>query len=131
MAIITVSSLLGSGRSTVARPLAERLGYAFVDKEAIFAAAEDYGWLKRSLAKMDERHVSFWERSEADRRNYLTLVEGIITDFARRDNVIIVGRGGGSLEDLAAFNETNAALTYSSASISGGHFPRVQFTRRR
>jgi len=93
MAIITVSSLLGSGRSTVARPLSERLGYVFVDKEAIFAAAEDYGWLKRSLAKMDERHVSFWERSEADRRNYLTLVEGIITDFARRDNVIIVGRG--------------------------------------
>lgn len=94
MAIITVSTQLGSGRSTVARPLAERLGYSYADKEAIFAAAEDYGWLKRSLEKMDERHVSFWERSEADRRNYLTLVEGIITDFARRDNVVIVGRGG-------------------------------------
>ena len=94
MAIITISSLLGSGRSTVARPLAEKLNYAYVDKEAIFAAAEDYGWLKRSLAKLDERHVSFWERSQADLRNYLTLVEGIITDFASHDNVIIVGRGG-------------------------------------
>jgi cytidylate kinase len=94
MAIITISSQLGSGRGTIAKPLAERLGYSYADKEAIFAAAENYGWLKKSLAKMDERHVGFWERSEADRRNYLTLVEAILTDFARGGNVIIVGRGG-------------------------------------
>lgn len=94
MAIITISSLMGSGRGTIVKPLAEKLGYSYVDKEAIFAAAESYGWLKQSLAKMDERHVTFWERSEADRRNYFTLVEAIITDFSRRDRVIIVGRGG-------------------------------------
>ena len=93
MAIITISSLSGSGRTKIAKPLAERLGYSHVDKEAIFAAAESYGWLKKSLTKMDERHVGFWERSEADRRNYLTLVEAIITDFARGDKVVIVGRG--------------------------------------
>ena len=94
MAIITISSLLGSGRTDIAKPLSEQLGYSYVDKEAIFGAAESYGWLKKSLAKMDERHVGFWERSEADRRNYLTLVEAIITDFARGDRVIIAGRGG-------------------------------------
>lgn len=94
MAIVTISTLLGSGRSTIARPLAERLGYFYVDKEAIFASAEHYGWLKGSLPKMDERRISFWERSEGDRRNYLILVEAIITDFARKDNVIVVGRGG-------------------------------------
>ncbi|MDH7499990.1 MAG: cytidylate kinase family protein [candidate division NC10 bacterium] len=93
MAIITISSLSGSGRTEIAKPLAEKLGYSYVDKEAIFAAAESYGWLKKSLAKMDERHVGFWERSEADRRNYLTLVEAIITDFARKNQVVIVGRG--------------------------------------
>jgi cytidylate kinase len=74
--------------------LSEKLGYSYVDKEAIFTAAENYGWLKKSLDKLDERHVGFWERSEADRRNYLTLVEAILTDFARGNNVIIVGRGG-------------------------------------
>jgi len=94
VAIVTISSQIGSGRTEIARPLAEELGYAYVDKEAIFAAAEGYGWLRRSLDKMDERRVGFWERSEAERRHYLILVEAILTDFARQDRVVIVGRGG-------------------------------------
>jgi exodeoxyribonuclease VII large subunit len=77
--------------------------------------------LKIILGKFENMHVLIYPVRVQGERACDEVVEGI--DFFNREDevdVIIVGRGGGSLEDLACFNEERLARA-----IYGSHIPIV------
>jgi hypothetical protein len=111
MAVVTVSRLHGVGGREFGRALANELGYAYIDKELLgFIAAK---------AGASEDTVSFYEgtapgpaqlfRDFCHRKYpgtrpeimdpvcYADVLRAVIEDLARRDRVVIVGRGGQSI----------------------------------
>ena len=58
MAVVTISSEMGSGAPEIAMGLAQRLKYRFVDREVITEAARRYGLVEAKLADLDERKPS-------------------------------------------------------------------------
>jgi cytidylate kinase len=111
MAVVTISRLHGVGGREFGHTLADELGYAYIDKELLgFIAAK---------AGTSEDAVSFYEgtapgpaqlfrdfchrkypgtRPEImDPACYADVLRAVIEDLARRDRVVIVGRGGQSI----------------------------------
>ncbi len=94
MAVITVSRQMGSLGTEMAQVLAERLQYEYVDKEKIGKALATYGLPEPELEKFDEKKPPFWDSWQVQRKKFLHFLEAVIYDFARKGNVVIVGRGG-------------------------------------
>ena len=94
MAVITVSRQVGSLGTEMAQILAERLQYEYVDKEKIGKALAAYGLPELELEKFDEKKPPFWDSWQVQRKKFLHFLEAVIYDFARKGNVVIVGRGG-------------------------------------
>ncbi len=94
MAVITVSRQVGSLGTEISRILAERLQYEYVDKEKIGKALATYGLPEPDLEKFDEKKPPFWDSWQIQRKKFLHFLEAAIYDFARKGNVVIVGRGG-------------------------------------
>ncbi len=59
---ITVSRQLGSGGSELGQRLACRLGFAFLDRQALQQAAQELGMSEDELAHREERIQNFWVR---------------------------------------------------------------------
>ncbi|MFQ5895695.1 MAG: cytidylate kinase family protein [Nitrospinota bacterium] len=98
MAVLSVSRELGSGGDAVAERLARELGYTLLNHEEFSQAAERYGLLKGELEKVDERRPGFIDRFFRERQAvYLDLVQAIVYEYALRDRVVILGRGGNFL----------------------------------
>ena len=97
MAVITVSRQVGSLGTEMAQILAERLQYEYVDKEKIGKALATYGLPEPELEKFDEKKPPFWDSWQVQRKKFLHFLEAVIYDFARKGNVVIVGRGGQAL----------------------------------
>ncbi len=95
MAVLAISRQRGSEGSIIARALAERLSYRYVDKDALVQEARKYGLAEtRKLPpEIEEKAPSFWERLNEERQRYQILLRAIILDFAEQDNVILAGRG--------------------------------------
>lgn len=96
MAVITVSREYGSGGETLARSVARRLGYHFVDKEFIGALLSQYG-----LVEFDREYdqiPGFWEKFNAyrgQRRDQMVnMLNQVLGAVARHGNVVILGRSG-------------------------------------
>jgi cytidylate kinase len=94
MSLITISRQLGSLGSEIAQALGEKLNYEYVDKAKIERALSDYGLYAAVVEKFDEKKPPFWESFQIQRRKFLHSLEAVIYDFARKGNVIILGRGG-------------------------------------
>jgi cytidylate kinase len=95
MSTITISRQLGSLGTEVAREVAEKLNYEYVDKEKIGKMlATDFGFGAPDLEKFDEKKPPFWDFLSVQRRKYLHSIQAAIYDFARKGQVVIVGRGG-------------------------------------
>jgi cytidylate kinase len=94
MAIITISRQLGSLGTEVAQGLAEKFHYEYVDKEKIAEALAPFGLLAPDMEMFDEKKPSLWYSFQLQRKKFLHSLEAVIYDFARKGNVIIVGRGG-------------------------------------
>ncbi len=99
MAVVTMSSELGSEGEQIARALAERLGARLVDPPALFDAVRDYDApnLRPNVPELAERAPTLWERLNEERRRYSVLLRAVIYRFADEDNCVIVGHGGGML----------------------------------
>jgi len=95
MPVITVSRQDGSEGDLVARMVAERLGFVFLDRAAMLSAAQQEGVAinKALVPEIDEKKPSFWERLDEERRRYNLLLRYLVYDFARRDRCVIVGHG--------------------------------------
>lgn len=95
MAILTVSRELGSGGSQIGQNVALSLGYVYLDKERILQEISAKGEKWETWAKdMDEQCPSVWEKYDWSFRGFDALIQRIILQFALRDNVVILGRGG-------------------------------------
>jgi len=94
MSTITISRQVGSLGTEIARGVAEKLNYEYVDKEKIGNALADFGFGGSDLEKFDEKKPPFWDSLMIQRTKYLHSIQAAIYDFARKGQVVIVGRGG-------------------------------------
>jgi cytidylate kinase len=100
MAVITISRHPGSLGDTIARALADRLGYRLVERGELIRVAEriggtDVAWDR--APELRERSPSFWERLNEERRRYASVLRRATTQLAEEGDVVIVGLGGGQL----------------------------------
>jgi cytidylate kinase len=94
MAIVTVSRQAGSLGTEIARAVASKLQYEYLDKEKIEKALLDCGLPMPEVEKFDEKKPPFWVSWQIQSRRFLHAIQAVVYDFARRGNTVIVGRGG-------------------------------------
>jgi cytidylate kinase len=94
MAIVTISHEMGTDGTGIGKTLAGSLGYHFIDQELISDAARRYGLIEQKLTQLDERKPSLFERFAAETRQYITVIQTVLYEFAENDDVVIMGRGG-------------------------------------
>ena len=94
MSIITISHEMGAGGPEIGQQVAERLGYKYVDHELISETAHRYGLLEEKLEHLDETKPSLFERFDAETRRYITAMQTALYEFADKDRVVLMGRGG-------------------------------------
>ena len=100
--VITISREFGSGGRTIGKQVADKLGYAFYDKELIEAVAEKTGFSKDYIKERGEYSpsasafsYSFMGRSRdgLSTDDYLFSVQRkVILELAEAGNCVIVGR---------------------------------------
>jgi len=98
MAILTVSREFGSDGEEIARTIAHDMGYILVDRKIILDDMKQAGkqWGEYG-EQFDERSPSLWERHDWSFRGYVALSQSIILEYAAKDNVVLIGRGGNFL----------------------------------
>ncbi len=94
MSVITISRQLGSLGTQTARAMAEELNYEYVDKDRIAEALKNYGLSTFEVETLDEKTPPFWDYMSMQKKKFLHIIRELIHGFARKDNVVIVGRGG-------------------------------------
>ena len=94
MSVITISRQLGSLGTEIAQAVAVRFNYQYVDKEKIGKALADCGLPKIEIEKLDEKNPPFWDSWLIDRKRFFHYIQMVVYDFAQKNNVVIVGRGG-------------------------------------
>jgi cytidylate kinase len=94
MAILTISHQMGAGGPEIGMALGQRLGYHYVDQELIQDAVRRYGLAEDKASHLDESKPTLFERFDAETRHYITVLQTTLLEFAERDNVILMGRGG-------------------------------------
>jgi cytidylate kinase len=92
--MITISRQLGSLGTEIAREVAKKLNYEYVDKEKIGKILADFGFGAPEVEKFDEKKPPFWDFLLIQRTKFLHSIQATIYDFARKGQVVIVGRGG-------------------------------------
>ena len=100
--IITIGRQFGSGGRDIGKLTAEKLGFAFYDRDLISIAAEKSGMSKAVLTEADEKAASPWvyaaigqsgQTSFLPTNDTLFAVQSqIILDIAKTENAVIVGR---------------------------------------
>ena len=94
MHFITFSRKMGTNGSEVARRVAEQLGYAFYDTEAIENTAQEMGFLK-DVKEIDEKAPSLFQRFFSQKTEvYLDRLHSVLYELASRGNAVFLGRGG-------------------------------------
>ena len=111
--VITISRQMASGGAYIGHLLAKKLGYKYVEREILHAAAKELGVDISELSKLDERHAGFIEnlmksfvfgtpeasyippsRRPVYDQELFEAESKIIRAIADRYNAVIVGRGG-------------------------------------
>lgn len=100
--IITISREFGSGGRTIGREVAEKLGYAYYDRELIEKTAEETGFSEAFIEKYGEHSpgktvfsYAFFGRTEKgmSMQDYIWLEQcRIIRELAEKEPCVIVGR---------------------------------------
>ena len=94
MSVITISRQLGSLGTEIAQAVAAHLHYQLVDKEVIGEALAVCGVPKMEVERLDEKSPPFWDSWSASCKKFFQTLQMTVYDFAHRNNVVIVGRGG-------------------------------------
>jgi cytidylate kinase len=95
MAILTISREFGSGGREIGRTVAQLLNYEYIDKENILADIRAKGKKWEEWGKnLDEHCPTIWEKYDWSFRGFSSVIQRLILDYALRDKVVILGRGG-------------------------------------
>ncbi len=101
MAIISISRQVAALGDEIATALADKTGYAFIDRKQIEKRIVELGFPQAKLSKYDERKPGFFASLVKDRDEYLNYLQYAILDEADKGNCILIGRGSFSiLEDI-------------------------------
>ena len=94
MHFITFSRELGSNGGEVAKKVADKLGYRFIDTGAIDKKAREMGFLE-SVEQIDEKAPSFLKRVFSQQPNInLARLKSIIYELGKQGDTVFLGRGG-------------------------------------
>jgi cytidylate kinase len=99
MAILTISRQYGSLDRENSQAMARVWHYEYVDRRKIIfedMAAQGADWEKFGR-EFDEHYPNVWERFDRSFKGFVTLGQSIILNYALKDNVMIIGRGGNFL----------------------------------
>jgi cytidylate kinase len=98
MAVLTISRTYQSGGHEIGKAVARQTGFDFIDKDRIFSDLKSLGekW-GHAFEELDEVTPSLWEKNDWQYRGYIALIECIILDYARKDRVVLLGRGANFL----------------------------------
>jgi cytidylate kinase len=96
---VTIAREYGSGGRLIGRHLADKLGFAFYDKELIALAAEESGFHEDFIETMESRKASGFLYNIYMTYNELPIQEqvfiaqsNVIKDIAERESCVIIGR---------------------------------------
>lgn len=114
--IITISREFGSGGREIGKRLADKLGYAYYDKEIITAIAKETGMTEEYINNISEKVLypyafqfarSFVTSStfQSNQTEVLVAQQKILKEIAKKGNCIIVGRGANVI--LKEYNPMN------------------------
>ncbi len=94
MGVITISREFSSGGESVARLVADKLGFFLVDHREIAAGLESYGitGYPPLMDNRDDRKVSYQEQREEINR-YLYALKSYLREMAGKQSLVIMGRG--------------------------------------
>ncbi len=95
MAVITISREFGSYSETIIKRVAELCAIPLVDKAILADLLTKYGLLDFE-SFYDSEH-NFIDRFDTKNDTYIKMMNQALLAFAKRDNLIILGRGGFSL----------------------------------
>lgn len=103
--VITISRETGSGGHTIGKLLAEKLGYAFYDKEIVASAAKEMGIDKKLILENGENMsdqdyidrksglIPHYKQPDVPYEEIKEAQDKVIRSIADKGNCIIVGRG--------------------------------------
>jgi cytidylate kinase len=97
MAILSISREYGSGGREIGKAVARAADYDFVDKDHILKDLKAAGKKWQHLEEFDEVQPTIWEKYDTEYRGFIALIESTILEYAVRDRVVILGRGGNFL----------------------------------
>lgn len=98
MAVIAINHQIGSRGVELARLLAERLGYRFLERDDIVSeASRVYGVDPKHFLIVDERQPHFWERSKVETERLLWFLRAVLLKQMAADRVVYVGSSGAHL----------------------------------
>jgi cytidylate kinase len=98
MAVLTISRQLGSIDKDITQTMARLWNYEYIDRRKILEDMSAQGSQWEEFGKeFDEHYPSIWERFDRSFTGFVILSQSIILNYALKDNVIIVGRGGNFL----------------------------------
>ena len=113
MAVVTITRQFGSGGSSVAKLVAQALGWAVIDNEFVDEVAQRAGLPKETVAALDERAPSLMQRlvralataspevfvpagqdaEEPTEEQVMRVTERVIAEAAQHGHAVLVGRG--------------------------------------
>ena len=98
MAILTIARKYGSGGREIGQAIAEQLNYDYIDRGRILndMRAEGKQWEDRANY-FDENYPNLWERYDWSFRGFVALNQSYFLNYALKDKVVIMGRGGNFL----------------------------------
>jgi cytidylate kinase len=94
MAIITISRKIGSLGDEIAKAVADKLGYGYIEKSTISKVLSDQGFSAPEVEKYDEKKPSIWQSLSIQKKRFAHLIRAAVYELAANENVMIVGRGG-------------------------------------
>ncbi|MFZ3121878.1 MAG: cytidylate kinase family protein [Thermodesulfovibrionales bacterium] len=98
MAILTISREFGSGGREIGQAVAKILDYEYINKERLVADIGSAGKEWKEYGKeLDEHCPTIWEKYDWSFRGFTALLQSHILNYALKNKVVIMGRGGNFL----------------------------------
>jgi cytidylate kinase len=94
MPIIAISRQIGSLGNDLADELSRELKHKLLTREIIKDVLIKSGFSEKVIDKYNEKKSSILYQFELDKEKYSHIIKKVVFEFARKDNVIIMGMGG-------------------------------------